>query len=416
MTTSMAASHARGKFATDKIFGANGAAIKASAQYGKDKVTNATIGAIMDNNEQLACIPTVAKVLRELPLNEMIAYAPISGLPAYLDAAIHLSFADHKPEAYFSAVATAGGTGALHHTIWNYSEIDDTLLTSDWYWGPYNVLCNEAKRKLTTFALFDEDQNFNIKSFESKVNELLQKQDSIVIILNTPAHNPTGFSLTDEDWSNVLDVCKIEAKNTDKKITLLVDIAYIDYAGEKNASRTFLKQFSNLPANILGVLAFSMSKGYTMYGQRTGAMIGISSSKEVIKEFADINQYTSRATWSNINRGAMTLLTTIDQDKTLLAQFEAEREVYYEMIRERAGIFMEEAKTCGLTILPYRSGFFLSIPAANPDAVCEKLHDDLIFAVPLKMGIRIAVCAVSVSKIKGMAEKTLKAMQFVAAK
>jgi aromatic-amino-acid transaminase len=416
MFDSMAASHSKGKFATDKIFGASGAAVKAAAEFGKDKVTNATIGAIMDDEEKLVCIPTVAKVLRSLPINEVIAYAPISGLPEYLQAAINLAFADNKPEAYFAAVATSGGTGVIHHTIWNYSEIGDTLLTSDWYWGPYNVLCREALRKLDTYQLFDENQNFNIASFEGKVKEILAKQDSIVAIINAPAHNPTGYSLTDAEWDAVLDVCKEQAKDKTKKITILVDIAYIDYAGEKNESRRFLKKFGNLPENILGVLAFSMSKGYTMYGQRTGAMIGISSNKAVIDEFAAINQYTSRATWSNINRGAMRLLTTIDQDKTLLTQFEKERDGLYQMIRERADIFMQESKACGLNVLPYRAGFFISVPADDPDAVCEKLHDDLIFAVPLKMGVRIAVCAVSSAKMKGMAEKINNAMKFVAKK
>lgn len=411
MLTSIAASHSKGKFATDKIFGASGAAVKATAEFGKDKVVNATIGAIMDDNEELACIPTVEKVLREMPINDLINYAPIAGLPSYLDATINLTFQDNKPDAYINAVATAGGSGVIHHTIWNYSEIGDTILTSDWYWGPYSVLCKEALRKLDTYQLFDEQQNFNIKAFELKVNDLLKKQDSLVIIINTPAHNPTGFSLTDDDWKKVLDVCKSEAKDSTKKITILVDIAYIDYAGEKNETRRFLKQFSNLPANILGILAFSMSKGYTMYGQRTGAMIGISSSKEISKEFADINQYTSRATWSNINRGAMQLLATIYNDKQLLSQFEKERDGFYELIKERANIFMAEAKECGLNMLPYRAGFFISIPSSDSDAVCNKLHDDLIYAVPLAAGVRIAVCAVPSRKIKGMAEKTLKAMK-----
>lgn len=411
MLTSIAASHSKGKFATDKIFGASGAAVKATAEFGKDKVVNATIGAIMDDNEELACIPTVEKVLREMPINDLINYAPIAGLPSYLDATINLTFQDNKPDAYINAVATAGGSGVIHHTIWNYSEIGDTILTSDWYWGPYSVLCKEALRKLDTYQLFDEQQNFNIKAFELKVNDLLKKQDSLVIIINTPAHNPTGFSLTDDDWTKVLDVCKSEAKDSTKKITILVDIAYIDYAGEKNETRRFLKQFSNLPANILGILAFSMSKGYTMYGQRTGAMIGISSSKEISKEFADINQYTSRATWSNINRGAMQLLATIYNDKQLLSQFEKERDGFYELIKERANIFMTEAKECGLNMLPYRAGFFISIPSSDSDAVCNKLHDDLIYAVPLAAGVRIAVCAVPSRKIKGMAEKTLKAMK-----
>lgn len=413
MTVSIAASHARGKFATDKIFGASAAANKDVAKYGKEVVVNATIGAILDDKETLVCLPTVEKVFRNLPMNEVINYAPIAGLPDYLEAAMALTFADNRPEAYTAAVATAGGSGVIHHTIANYTEIGDTLLTSDWYWGPYKVLCEDALRKLDTYTLFDEKQNFNIKSFESKINELLAKQNSVVALINTPAHNPTGYSLTDREWDSVLDVAKAAAKDQSKRIVLMVDIAYLDYAGEKNESRAFMKKFSNLPDNVLIILAFSMSKGYTMYGQRTGAIIGVSSSKEIIKEFEDINQYTSRATWSNINRGCMCLLATIYNDKAILAQVEKERNEYYSLIRERSNIFMREAKEANLHMLPYIAGFFLTIPAKNPDAVCEKLHDDHIFAVPLAKGVRIAVCAVPSAKITGMAGKVAQALAAV---
>lgn len=410
MTMSVAATHAKGKFATDKIFGAAAAAGQAVAKYGKDKVVNATIGAILDDQENLVCLPTVEKVFRSLPINEVINYAPIAGLPEFLEAATALTLGESRPEAYTSAVATSGGSGVLHHTIWNYSEIGNTILTSDWYWGPYKVLCEDALRKLDTYTLFDEQQNFNIKSFEAKVNELLAKQASLVTIINAPAHNPTGYSLTDSEWDNVLDVVKTAAKDQSKRLVILVDIAYLDYAGEKNECRAFMKKFSNLPDNVLIILAFSMSKGFTMYGQRTGAMIGLSSSQPVIKEFAEINQYSSRATWSNINRGCMRLLATIYQDKSTLAQVEKERAQYYALIRERSDIFVREAKAANLSMLPYIAGFFLTIPAKNPDAVCDKLHDDNIFAVPLGKGVRIAVCAVPSAKITGMAGKVAEAM------
>lgn len=410
MTYSVAASHARGKVATDNIFGANAAAVKAAAKYGNDKVINATIGALLDEQEVLACIPTVEKVLRNLPITEIIQYAPISGLPDYLAAVTELSFADHKPDAYTGAIATSGGSGVIHHTIANYTEIGDTVLTSDWFWGPYRVLCDDALRKLDTYQLFDEAQTFNIAAFDTKVSSLLSKQDSLVIIINTPAHNPTGYSLTNQEWDQVLDVCKKHGQNGAKRIVLVVDIAYLDYAGEKNAARSFMEKFGGLPRNILTILAFSMSKGFTMYGQRTGAMIGISSDKEVITEFVNINQYTSRATWSNINRGAMRLLATIYQDKSLLTQLEKERNHLYGLIRDRADIFMREAKQAKLHMLPYIAGFFLTIPTENPKAVCDKLQDVNVFAVPLSKGIRIAVCAVPSVKITGLAGKVADAI------
>jgi aromatic-amino-acid transaminase len=387
--------------------------VQAAAKYGKDSVTNATIGALLDDNEILVCLPTVEKVLRGLPIQEIINYAPIAGLPDFLDSVIDLAFAEQKPEAYVKAIATSGGSGVIHHAIWNYTEIGDTVLTTDWFWGPYRVLCQDKLRNLDTFSMFDEQQHFNLKSFQAKLNGLLEKQNNALLIINTPAHNPTGYSISDDEWAQLLDICKESAKNPDKRVILLADIAYIDFAGEKQSCRAFMRQFSNLPDNILVILGYSMSKSFTVYGQRCGAMIGVSSNKDIIKEFEDINQYTSRATWSNINRGAQRMLATIHQDKTLLAQVDAEREQGYRTIQERAGIFTAEAKAANLKMLPFIAGYFLTIPAKNPEAVCNKLHDDLIFAVPLGKGVRIAVCAVPSRKIKGMAAKVAMAMSAV---
>ena len=412
MTMSIAAKHAKGKSAQDKIFGANAAAVAAAAKYGKDAVTNATIGAILDEDEKLVCLPTVEEVFRGLSTNEMIAYAPISGLPEYLDCVLTAAFGNSRPEGYIAAVATAGGTGAIHHAIWNYTDNGDIVLCSDWYWGAYKVLCQDMGRNFTTYKMLDKNNKFNLPALKEKVDELLAKQDNLLYLLNTPAHNPTGYSLSGEDMDGVLAILK-EAAVPGKNIVFFLDVAYIDYAGEKEEVRKIFKKLSGLPANILCIVGYSMSKGFTMYGQRTGAMIGVSSDKSVIDEFAAINQYTSRATWSNINRPAMRTLATIYSDPELLAKVCAERDYYYQMIKARADLFTKEAEECGLPMLPYVAGFFLSIPAKNPDAICEKLHEDNIFAVPLAAGVRIAVCAVPLKKIKGMAAKVNVAMQAV---
>ncbi|MCD8175377.1 MAG: aminotransferase class I/II-fold pyridoxal phosphate-dependent enzyme [Phascolarctobacterium sp.] len=412
MITSIAASHAKGKFAQDKIFGASAAAVAAAAKYGNDNVINATIGAIVDEDEKLACLPTVEKVYRSLKTDDLIQYAPISGLPEFLEKVQEAAFGVSRPEAYTAAVATAGGTGAIHHAIWNYMESGDTALCSDWYWGAYKVLCTDMGRKFTTYKMLDENNRFNFPALEEKVKELLTVQDNLLYLLNTPAHNPTGHSLTEEDMDGVLKILK-EAAGTDKNVILFLDVAYLDYAGEKEEVRKIFKKLSGLPANILTIVGYSMSKGFTLYGQRTGAMIGVSSSKEIIKEFEAINHYSSRATWSNINRPAMRTLEIIYGDSELLKATEEERKYYYEMIKSRADLFTKEAKACALPMLPYMAGFFLSIPAVDSDAVCNKLHENNIFSVPLVAGVRVAVCAVPLKKIGGMAEKINNAMKAV---
>ena len=406
----MTATHAAGRKLKDAIFEAGQACQAAIKIHGAEAVTNATIGVMLNEEGKLATLPTVEKVFREMDFSELVSYAPISGLPAYLDAVIDMTFADCKPEGFIAAAATSGGTGAVHHAVANYAERGDTVLTSDWRWGNYDIICNETGKRLETFKLFDDALNFNLNDFAVKVDALLKKQKSLLVILNTPAHNPTGYALTSAEWDKVLAVLKAQV-DAGKKISLLVDIAYIDFAGEKNSTRAFMKKFSDLPENLFVMISFSMSKSFTFYGQRTGALIGISSNEKIIDEFKDVCKYSNRAVWSNINRGAQALLVKLNSDKDLQAVYEAERNELYQTVKRRADVFVEEAKSCGLRIVPYKGGFFIAVPAENPAAVCQKLRDDLIFAVPLKLGIRVAACSISFEKMHGVAEKILRAMK-----
>ena len=310
MAMVMAVESRKGKKLQDKVFSVGRAAQEAIDLYGEEQVVNATVGCYGDESGTLGCLPLVEKIYRQLPIHDFIAYAPPLGLDAYRQMVIEEVFEAHRPDAYCDAIATAGGTGAIHIAIMNYSEIGDAVLVTDWHWGVYGSLCQEVERKLQTFSLFDAKGAFNIVAFTAGVDSLLEKQDSLLIILNTPAHNPTGYSLSYEEWQQVLEVCQ-QAEKKGKKISIVVDIAYIAYAGEKNEVRYFMELFSHLPEHLFIMVAFSMSKGYTLYGQRTGALVGISSSRAVIDEFIELGKYSARTAWSNVNRAAMTLLTTV---------------------------------------------------------------------------------------------------------
>lgn len=413
MYNSFAAPQAKGKAADDIIFAANALAVADTARLGADKVTNGTIGAIMDDAGKLVCLPTVEKVYRGLPTNEIIAYAPIAGLPDFLEQVQTAAFGKSRPKGYISAVATAGGTGGIHHAIWNYTAPGDTILTSDWYWGAYKVLCLDMGRQLGTYKMLTDEGGFNLPALEEKVLETLAKQDSIMVIINTPAHNPTGYSLTKEAMQGVVAMLEKATRQTGKQAILFIDVAYLDYAGDKDEVRKVFEALDHLPEKILGIVQYSMSKGFTVYGQRVGAMIGISDSEAAIREFFDINQYTSRATWSNINRAAMKTLALIYTDPVLLAAVEKERDHYYQMIKARADVFVKEAKECGLPMIPYIAGFFLSVPCKNSAAVCERLHKDHIYLVPLAAGVRIALCSIPLHKISGIAGKLNQALKEV---
>ncbi len=404
------AKHAQGKVFVDEVFDAVAAVGKATAQHGKAQVVNATIGALCDEDEKLVFLPTVERVFRGLPGEEIAAYGSVRGLPEYLSAAIEQTFQNSRPDAYIEAVATAGGTGAIHNLLWNYSNIGDAVLTHDWHWQPYSVLCSDIMRRLETFSFFDEKRQFNINSFAQKVSELLTKQDNLVVILNTPNHNPTGYSLTDSDWDQVITVINQQAVGQ-KSITLLVDIAYIDYAPNAEACRRFMTKFAYLSPNVFVALAFSMSKGFTLYGQRMGALIGVSKDKAALAEFVNASVITCRTRWSNLSRAAMRTMAEIYKDPALLQQVGNERSAYAGLMAARAKVFVEEAKTANLEFLPYSAGFFVTVPCASPVTSSDILRQSNIFVVPMAKGLRIAVCAVPVRKMYGLAEKVAQAVQ-----
>ena len=413
MSINMAASHAQNRKLKDAIFDASKACQDAIKIHGAEKVTNATIGVVLDDNGKLSVMPTVEKVFKSMQMQDFTAYAPISGMVDYTESVREIIFADKPSENYFGAVATSGGTGAIHHAVANYAERGEKVLTSDWCWGTYKVICDETGKFLDTFKLFNDSlTGFNIESFSDKVGEILSAQKSLLIILNTPAHNPTGYALSSDEWDKVLEILKTHA-NRGKKISLLVDVAYIEFSGDKQNSWAFVDKFKNLPENLFIMLSFSMSKSYTLYGQRTGALAAISSSSEIISEFKETCKFSCRACWSNINHGAQVLLSKIHHDKNLRSELEQDQKNLREMVNRRADIFVEEAQACGLKIVPYKGGFFIAVPAENPSAVCNELHKNLIFAVPLKLGVRVAACSVPLEKMHGIAEKIKFALDSV---
>jgi len=410
--TSVLAKHSKGKKEEDVIFGVNSAANEKAKNVGKENIINASIGAFLDRDGSLVTFPTIEKIIKELPFEDSANYAPIAGLPEYTQAAIDFTFEEYKPkDMHIKAISTPGGSGAIHHAIWNYTDRKDKVLTADWFWGPYKTMATEMDRELVTYRLYDDNRTFDSTDFFAKVDDLMKEQDNVLTIINSPAHNPTGFSLTYQDWEKVVEGGKKRTEGTDKNFILFVDIAYIDFAPE--GSRKFFELFTNLPENFLVIIGFSMSKSYTMYGYRTGAMIAVSSSEEVITEFYDSNQYSCRGTWSNCTRAGQLALIKLWKDKELKKQLFAERAEYSERLAKRAKIFLDEAAGVNLETCPYDSGFFITVPVANSADVAAKLNEDNLFLVPLKRGLRIAICAIPSSRIKGMATLIKKAIENV---
>ncbi|MDO5026936.1 MAG: aminotransferase class I/II-fold pyridoxal phosphate-dependent enzyme [Tissierellia bacterium] len=397
----------------DTTFALNSRAKKMIEEKGKEKVLNATLGALLDDQGELALMDTVVQESKKLQAKDFFEYAPIKGLPAYREAVILDLFRDYKPKRFVEAVATTGGTGSIYNAIANYSKRGDRVLTSNWYWDPYNGLCQQQERILESFNFFDQAGNFNIDDLADKIKKIALEQARLLILLNTPSHNPTGYSLSKSDWDQLIRILN-DPELSHTSITLLVDIAYIEFSGDITESRMFLRRLDELNDNILALIGYSASKSYTSYGARTGAIICMAPNKEIADEFLRVSEFSSRNTWSNISRAGQTIIANICKDPKKLAKIDHEREVFRQMLKDRGRAFEREAKKLNLKMVPFKDGFFACIACDRPKELSQALEKKGAFVLPLKMGVRISIASLSKDKCIKMANliaETLKEME-----
>ena len=392
----------------DVIFGISSRANKMIKERGAENVVNATIGMLLDDDGKLMVMSAVAATYRTLEPTDYAQYAPIGGTPGYKKAVKRAVFKNYTPQRDVRVVATPGGTGSLRCAVANYSKREDSILTSDWHWSPYNSIASEGGRKVATFNLFNEEGAFDIKSFRESVEALLETQDSLLIILNTPAHNPTGYALTDDDWHGIRKA--LYQVPDDKRVTVLVDIAYIDFAGDEDAYRSFLPLLETFPDNVLPILGFSASKTFTGYGMRAGAMVCLAPTEQIADEFVRVCEFSCRATWSNSPKAGQVVIEKIFSDEALLAEVTREREVIRNLLIRRGKAFEEAAYDAGLDILPFDAGFFATIPCDNAKEVSMKLEQEGIFLVPLAKGLRVSIASISEEKCRMLPEHIVAAM------
>ena len=251
---------------------------------------NGTIGALLEDDGNLAINKVVDAAVRVAPEVEISAYAPLAGLPSFLDLSKTLALGDARQSLeefglHFASTATPGGSGALYLAANNLAERGQTVLLRDRHWGPYQGFLTGCGLDWITWPLLPDKDNSNHpyfaqEEFEACLSKLCTKQNKLLIWLNDPAHNPTGLSMTSEGRKACLDSFVNSAiLNENIGHTLLIDAAYSLYAEEPHGwANTILEAVESgmpWPENMLICISVSLSKSHTIYGLRTGALVSI---------------------------------------------------------------------------------------------------------------------------------------------
>ncbi|HMI82452.1 MAG TPA: aminotransferase class I/II-fold pyridoxal phosphate-dependent enzyme [Polyangiaceae bacterium] len=391
----------------DPIFALNQ---EATLRAGRgESIINATVGVLLEDNGTLAVLPTAARAVKEVREEDWAGYAPISGNPAFLEAVMDDLFANQPAmRAAAAAVATPGGSGALRHVISTFLEPGQALLTTSFFWGPYETLADEHQRRVETFEMFDPKSDMGRLHFEAldrKLSEIMAAQGRAVLFVNDPCQNPTGYSMSEDDWRSMAEVVGRHASRG--PVAIVLDAAYAAYA--KDGTGTALRALESLLGRALVLVAWSASKTFTHYGLRVGALVALLPDDNERKRVESALGYACRGTWSNCNRGGMTAVTRLLREPALATAVAKERNRLVGVLDGRVSVFNELARPRGLRYPRYDGGFFVTMFVEDARAAAAKMKEHGVFVVPLKGALRVALCSVAAANIPRLVDSLEKA-------
>lgn len=420
------ASHGQDKAGNDVIFSwfarfQNAAAAGAPA-------VNGTVGALLEDDGSLAINTVVDAALRTAPAAEFAAYAPLKGLPSFLDLGVSLALGEHRQRLedlglHTGATASPGGSGALYLAAANFAERGDAVLLRDRYWGPYAGFLKGCGLKAATYPLLplsdaSDTPHLDLSAFSSALDNLAANQKSVMTWLNDPAHNPTGLSLVAESRHALLNAFMESAtRNEHVGHTLLLDAAYHLYADEPHGWAETIAEALDAglpwPENMLVCFALSLSKSHTIYGLRTGALVYLHPEATSVARLNDVMGVTGRQTWSAAPRVAQHVLSELHATESGGLSWSEERDRLSALLSERRNRFIRACHEHGVDINPSHDGFFAWYECDDPVAIAEACADQHVYLVPLTGGVRIGLCAVPTSDVERVAEALASATEAV---
>ena len=293
----------------DTVFAIVKLAKEDKEKNGPENVIDASIGSLYGEDGELVALSTVFDNYDKIPHEVKASYASsFLGNDGFREQVYSWLFDGINTTLHHEVIATPGGTGAVSLTFQSVLEQGQTVILPDIAWGSYKLMATQNNFKSVTYSMFDNDK-FNMDSFKETVLNISKQQDKLLIVINDPCHNPTGYSMSKEEWTQVIDFLNEVSK--DVPCVVINDIAYIDYSYNLENSRKYLELFNNIGDNLMFVLAFSISKSLTSYGLRCGAALVLGKNQDAVDLVKIVFEKGARATWSNIPNAAMDNFTWV---------------------------------------------------------------------------------------------------------
>lgn len=281
---------------------------------------NLGVGVYYDDNGKLPllqCVQAAEKLMAEKPTPR--GYLPIDGIAAYDSAVKGLVFgADSEPvkSGRVATVQAIGGTGGLKVGADFLKRLSPNakVLISDPSWENHRALFTNAGFTVEAYPYYDA-ANRGV-NFEGMLAALNAAAPGTIVVLHACCHNPTGYDITPEQWTQVI------AAVQSKGLVPFLDMAYQGFGHGIAEDGAVVGQF--VAAGLSFFVSTSFSKSFSLYGERVGALSVLCQSKEEADRVLSQLKIAIRTNYSNPPTHGGAIVATVLNTPALRQQWEAE--------------------------------------------------------------------------------------------
>ncbi len=185
------------------------------------------------------------------------------------------------------------------------------------------------------------------------------------VIIQGPCHNPTGIDPSVDDWKALGVMAK------EKGLLVLLDVAYHGFANSLERDMDGVQAFMDAAGEAM--VAYSCSKNFGLYRERTGCFLVLGSSAEAIAAATTHVADNGRATWSMPPAHGAGIVATILGDADLRKEWEAEvaamRTRMKSLRAELSDALVAATGSNALAALKAQNGMFSQLPVSAAQTV-----------------------------------------------
>ena len=152
----------------------------------------------------------------------------------------------------------------------------------------------------------------------------------------------------------------------------------------------------------------SLSKCFTLYGSRGGALVFPWTTSIDIQSALTMS---CRGLFSNCPRAPQSLVLRLAKDGKAQAAMAAEHRHWSEILASRAAALDAALLEQGLPGVRWQGGFFVTLRTSGHWAVFERLKAKGVFVVPVPEGLRVGICGLKAAEARRFAQALAEAIR-----